>query len=83
LSFRSELHKEAAELRGMPMAFALAEKLKLLLDTEQGEPSAAAVAAAEEKSREEEKPRNHQVGEPLISIGTRCTENVFLEWREV
>lgn len=77
------------ELRGMAMAFALAEKLKQLLDTDELPVGPAAVAAAAAASaaaataREEEKPRNHQVGEPLITHGTRCTENVFMEWREV
>ena len=68
----------------MAMVFALAEKLKSLLDADEAalSTSASATAAAEEP-REEEKPRNHQVGEPLITQGTRCTENVFMEWREV
>lgn len=81
LSMRGELEKEAKELLGMAMVFALAEKLKQLLDSDDG--STVVAVAAAEADREDEKPRNHQVGEPLITQGTRCTENVFLEWREV
>ena len=96
LAIVKQLEREAAELLGMPMAFALAEKLKQLLDEgdavagggDQGATagSGGAGSASKGKGKEEEeagaKPMNHQVGEPLITTGTRCTENVFQEWRE-
>jgi hypothetical protein len=86
------LEREAAELQGMPMAFALAEKLKQLLDESDvvagssgsggGGESSASKAKAAEAEEAAARPLNHQVGEPLITTGTRCTENVFQEWRE-
>ncbi len=87
IGMQRKLDAEASELRGMPMAFGLAEKLKQLLD--EGDEAAAGggggggmAEKAEELREEEKKPLNHQVGEPLITTGTRCTENVFQEWRE-
>lgn len=75
------LEATAAQLTGMPLLFALVEAGRTFLDTGGEavvEEDEGAVAAAEEAAR----PLNHQVGNPLIVTGTRCTENVFLSWRE-
>lgn len=80
--------EEADKLVGLPAAFGLAERLKQLLDDE--DPAAGQAAAAgglreasvarETDGRVDK--RSHQVGEPQIVDGTRCTEEVFRGWRE-
>ena len=87
---RVALEQEAQQLLGMPMVFSLAERAKQLLDelsdsttsNNNNSNNNNAAAAAVEAVEEERKPLNHQVGNPLIVDGTRCTENVFLSWRE-
>lgn len=85
LRLKKLLAEEATLQLGMPMMFALAERAKSLLDDLD-----ANTAETLEKEKEEEEARrkreakglNHQVGNPLITDGRRCTEEVFQEWRE-
>lgn len=87
LKLRNVLQQETQQCLGMPMVFSLAEKLKADLDGLDGASSVDDDEAASGNNNnnnnfEMEKPKSHQVGSPLIIDGTRCTENVFLAWRE-
>lgn len=75
-----QLVEEAQVQLGMPMAFALAERAKQLLDELDG---SGPVVEEEKKSDATLKAGNHQVGNPLIMDGTKCSEHVFQEWREL
>ena len=78
---KQALEDEAEVLLGMPMTFSLCEKAKQLLDDLSGG-QVAEVEDSKQTEEKEEKALNHQVGNPLIMDGTRCTENVFLAWKE-
>ena len=76
IRIQRELEEEAAQQVGLPMLFALFEHAKGQLDDLSS--SAAEPEAPKVTSSHVMKEGNHQVGNPLITDGTRCTENVFL-----
>lgn len=92
ISLRKYLLDTQETLLGMPLLFSLAEAAKTFLDnggissntSSNNYLSDVSNASIDENDRLEAslKPLNHQVGNPLIMEGTRCTENVFLAWRE-
>lgn len=82
-ALRAHLAHAQQELSGMPVLFSLAEAAKQFLDGAGANGGAVGADSEDEETREENsRPLNHQVGNPLIMEGTRCTENVFLAWRE-
>lgn len=80
---RTAIEEEGKQLIGMPMIFSLAEKAKQVMDgLDEGNGKDEAAAEKEKEKEKENTKLNHQVGSPLIVDGTRCTEEVFLAWRE-